>query len=163
MKIDQNVLDRIKLINWFANCGQALLKDLEINCIYVRDLSEAKRKYQNSAWENTTLEARNKLTSYLHNKYRNEYNDWNIFTKEARAFIEQEILPKLENYREENSLDKMFIDSVKWDILNAIMESTYSSCRNRPVFFLELLKVYESGNFPCGWEGVWPEGSLIIY
>lgn len=163
MKIDQNILDRIKQINWFTNCGQAMQNEIQISYIKVYNWREAMRNYQDLNWENTTLEARNELTTFLHSKYRDQYSKWNNIAKEARMFIEMNILPEVENYREKNKLDKVFINCVKWDILNAIMESTYSKCNHRPVFFLELLKVYESGNFPCGWHGEWPEGNLIVY
>ncbi|ATP40187.1 hypothetical protein CSE16_09085 [Solibacillus sp. R5-41] len=163
MEIDQDILNRIKQINWLTNCGQTLQNEMQISYTKVYNWKEAMRNYQDSNWEKTTLEARNELTVFLHNKYRDQYSKWNSIVKEARMFVEKEIIPKIENYREKNELDKVFIDCVEWDILNAIMESTYSKCNHRPVFFLELLKVYESGNFPCGWDGGWPEGNLIVY
>lgn len=163
MRIDQDILNRIKQINWFTNCGQTLQKEIQIRYINVDNWKEAEQNYQDSNWENTTLAARNELTVFLHNKYRDQYSKWNSLVKEARMFIEEEVIPKVEIYSEKNELDKVFIDCVKWDILNAIMESTYSKCNHGPAFFLELLNVYESGNFPCGWEGKWPKGSLIIY
>ena len=43
------------------------------------------------------------------------------------------------------------------------MEDTYKKCKKRPVFFLHLLEIYESGNLPCGWEGKWPDGKLIVF
>jgi hypothetical protein len=64
--------------------------------------------------------------------------------------------------RDANGLDKVFVDSVLWDLLGAIMEFYYGQCKNRPEFFLDLLKIYESGNFPCGWIGEWPNGKLIV-
>lgn len=163
MEIDKGILNRIKQINWFTNCGQNLQNEIQISYSKVYNWNEAMRNYQDSNWENTTLEARNELTIFLHNKYRSQYYKWNSIVKEARMFVEKEIIPNIEDYREMNELDKVFIDCVSWDILNAIMESTYSKCNHMPVFFLELLKVYESGNFPCGWDGEWPEGNLIIF
>lgn len=163
MEIDQGILNEIKQINWFSNCGQAMQNEMQISYTRVYNWKEAKRSYQNPNWERTTLEARNELTTFLHHKYRNEYYKWNKVAKEARLFVEKEIIHKVENYREKNELDKVFIDCVKWDIVNAIMEASYSKCNQRPAFFLELLKVYASGNFPCGWDGKWPKGNLIIY
>ena len=35
-----------------------------------------------------------------------------------------------------------------------------------PVFFENLLKVYQAGRFPCGWTGSlldWPAGNVIIF
>jgi hypothetical protein len=30
-------------------------------------------------------------------------------------------------------------------------------------FFLELLTIYQAGHFPCGWQGEWPKGKLLLY
>lgn len=163
MKIDEKVLDKIRRIDWFHNCGHNLKNDINFAFSYVENWNEARKHYQDSSWENTTLEARNVLTTFLHGKYRNQYLKWNSLAKEVRVFLEEEIVPKIELYREKHALDKIFVDSVKWDILNAIMENAYMDCKNVPVFFQELLVVYESGNFPCGWEGEWPEGKLIVF
>ncbi|KGR82244.1 hypothetical protein [Lysinibacillus odysseyi] len=163
MDIDQDILNRIKQINWFTNCGQALENDMRFSYTRVYNWKEAMRSYQDPNWEHATLEARNELTAFLHNKYRNEYAQWNKIAKEVRAFIEKEVIQEVENYREKNELDQAFIDCVKWDIANAILESAYSKCNKRPTFFLELLKVYEAGNFPCGWDGKWPQGNVIVY
>ena len=32
-----------------------------------------------------------------------------------------------------------------------------------PVFFTRLLPAYEAGRYPCGWEGDYPEGRLIVF
>ncbi len=163
MQINQDILDRIKQINWFSNCGQALQTEIQMEYKGVSSWADAKQDYQSTAWENTTLEARNELTSFLHRKYRDQYSKWNLLAQEAKGFLDTEVMPKIELYREENKLDEEFIANVSWDIVNVIMESTYGICSNRPVFFLELLKVYEAGNFPCGWDGEWPNGKLIVY
>lgn len=163
MKIDEKVLGVIRQIDWFHNCGNALKNDIIFSCSYVENWNEAQLNYHSSIWENTTLEARNALTVFLHDKHRDQYLNWNHLAKEARGFLEEEIVPKIELYKEKNNLDNVFIDSVKWDVLNAIMEKSYKKHRNSPVFFSELLTVYESGNFPCGWDGEWPKGKLVIY
>ena len=67
-------------------------------------------------------------------------------------------------FRESNHLDELIMDLAKWDILHAIVELSYSRfTQEGPVFFAELLKVYESGHFPFGWEGQWTDGRLIVY
>lgn len=94
MKIDQEILSRIKQINWFTNCGQTLQNEMQISYTKVYNWKEAMQNYQDSNWERTTLEARNELTVFLHNKYRDQYSKWNSIVKEARMFVEKEIIPK---------------------------------------------------------------------
>ena len=51
----------------------------------------------------------------------------------------------------------------QWDILGALMENSYVSSGHSVFFFLELLRVYEAGHFPCGWIGDWPSEELTVY
>ncbi|MNJ66874.1 hypothetical protein D3C77_629940 [compost metagenome] len=76
--------------------------------------------------------------------------------------IDAEVVPQISDYLQEHQLPAGIMDNVKWDILNAIMEYNYQHERE-PFFFMELLKVYESGNYPCGWKGSWLGGKLVVY
>lgn len=160
MKIDNQILERIRKIKWFENCGKY---DADAKTIAVDSWERARYYYGNQVWEDVTLEASNVLTQYLFSKYKKEYAEWNTLTDEAKLFIENEVLLIIGKYKDENGLDTIFIDCVKWDILGAIMEDSYQICHKRPTFFLELLSVYENGNYPCGWEGEWPEGKLVVF
>lgn len=153
MSISQQIKDRIRAIDWCSNCGNVIDNQLDwnIGINYVQSWEEAEQKYTEISWEEKTLEARNELTGFLYNKHRNEYLKWNNITKEAKAFIEEEVLPKIKKVQEDNQLDNIFIDCIKWDILGALMEDAYKRCNKRPIFFLNLLDIYERGNFPCGW------------
>jgi hypothetical protein len=119
--------------------------------------------FQLPNWEDITLEASNELTSYLHEKYMNQYTYWNQLIKEAKNFFEREIEPQLSLFIEKKNLDQSFVKCVEWDIINSIMEATYSKFNFKNNFFLKLLVIYESGHFPCGWKGKWPKGTLLIY
>lgn len=164
MKLSTQLLNDISNIQWLANCGNMFTNDnVDMPIQYINSWENAKKSYQLQKWEDTTLEARNHLTSFLHDKYRTEYTSWNLLVKEAKKFIENELVPQLNLVKEENNLDNLFLDCVKWDILNAIVEDAYQNCKNRPTFFLDLLTIYKMGNFPCGWEGEWPRGSLLVY
>lgn len=65
----------------------------------------------------------------------------------------------------EHNVDVRLHDCVCWDILHGLMVWEYEDCRP-PQFGLHLLKVYESGHFPCGWIGAlkdWPHGTLVVF
>lgn len=163
MKINNEITERIKSINWFVNCGKPLERTISFNIHYINNSVEVVSLYKNTKWEDTVLEARNELTSFLHQKYINKYCEWNRLVREAKEFIKREVTPIIQEYVYSNNYDEIFINCVEWDILNVIMEYTYSECKNRPTFFLELLTIYESGNFPCGWEGKYPNGSILVF
>ncbi|WNS43268.1 hypothetical protein [Paenibacillus sp. MMS20-IR301] len=161
MKINRQIFDRIDNINWFTNCGTPLTME---NVIQVSSWEEAKNWYSDPNWEDTTLEAGNVLTEFLHNKYPNKYLEWNNIVRDAKRYIESSLSVKLLNYQEQYNLDNIFVNCVKWDVVSAIMEFAYSDCKGISHFFLDLLLVYENGNFPCGWDGIYPNsGKLVVY
>lgn len=52
--------------------------------------------------------------------------------------------------------------NVTWNLQAAFLELHFA--RHRPPrFFGELVRVYEAGHLPCGWQGAWPSGSLIVW
>jgi hypothetical protein len=163
LSIEKEMINRIKFIEWCSNCGSIANIQLSYENKYVSSWSEAKKYYKQTSWEDKTLEAQNELTSFLFNKYRNEYSKWNSLVKEAKKFIEEEVVPKIKKIEEDNDLDTFFIDCVKWDILGAIMENEYKKCNGGPTFFLNLLEIYEVGNFPCGWDNSKKNGELIVF
>jgi hypothetical protein len=163
MKIDYEIAQRIKDIDWFRNCGNKLngITRFTIDNIYT--VEEALYFCNTSKWEEITLDARNELTSYLREKYKSKYNEWNMQVKMAKDFIKSEVTPSIQKHKEIRHFDETFVSCVEWDVLGAIMEFKYRECKNRPTFFLELLRIYELGNFPCGWEGQYPIGRLIVF
>ena len=163
LSVSEELLKRIKAINWFNNCGDSLSIIKNFNVKHVKSWKEAKTYYSDKVWSSTTLEARNSLTEFLDKNYIIEYQKWDDYVDIGWKIIDEEILNKLEEIKEKNKLDIKFINTAKWVILNAIMEDVYREAKNRPTFFLKLLEIYESGNFPCGWIGKWPEGSLVVY
>ena len=163
MNIEIEMINRISSIKWFSNCGKELNVQTDFDIKYVNSWTEAEKYYFQSSWEEKTLEERNNLTAYLFNKYGNVYSKWNSIVKEAKKFIDDEVEPKIQIIKEENNLNAIFIDYIKWDLLGAIMENEYLKCNGIPIFSLKLLEVYESGNFPCGWEKKTSKENLIVF
>lgn len=122
---------------------------------------EAREHYQNPDWENITLEARNTLTTYLFNNHQQKYSEWNNLTREAKDLIETEIMPRIFIKKEQINIDDILIDYIKWDLLHAVMESSYIKMNIKvPLYFMELLVVYEIGHIPCGMDS---DKTLIAY
>lgn len=165
MKINKQIFERINNIKWFVNCGTSITEgNINRNVVQVNSWEQAQIWYSDVNWENTTLEARNTLTEFLHNRFPNKYLEWNSTVRDAKDYVETTLSTKLQTYREQNNIDNVFVDCVKWDILNAIVEFAYSDCKKIPIFFLDLLLVYENGKFPCGWNGEYPNnGELVVY
>jgi len=62
----------------------------------------------------------------------------------------------------EHGLPKVFADTVQWDILHLAMEAEFADVYP-PGFYASQAFWYKEGRFPCGWEGEFPKGRLVIY
>ena len=51
---------------------------------------------------------------------------------------------------------------MQWDILGACIEMEYADLCP-PGFYTNLASWYVKEHFPCGWQGVFPQGMLIVY
>ncbi|MCE2004433.1 hypothetical protein [Enterobacter bugandensis] len=80
--------------------------------------------------------------------------------KEAKNVVENDIIQKIIFPESEK---RSMIESLKWDLVNYLLEDAYSSLLREPFFFNGLINVYEAGYMPCGWSGIWPAGKLVIY
>jgi hypothetical protein len=77
----------------------------------------------------------------------------------SEALMDKALVP----FQAKHGLDIALVHSVRWDILGALMENAYLRSGHSAFFFLEMLTVYEAGRFPCGWQGEWPKGRLLVY
>ena len=162
--MDEILAQQLESIDWFKNGGAPFVFDVPFPIEAVFSLSEALERCADPLWEDCTLEARNRLTAFLHKNYPEAYLDWNMITAQAK---ERVVLPLSKgvwrSFAKQNNCGDSFIHSVQWDVLTAIMEHEYKSCAGRPCFFQDLLKIYKAGHFPCGWEGNWPTGRLVVW
>jgi hypothetical protein len=72
------------------------------------------------------------------------------------------VRPKIEPVEREHELPKAFEHTVQWDILHVCMETEYADVVPSG-FYAGLASWYIRGHFPCGWQGVYPQGMQIIY
>lgn len=63
---------------------------------------------------------------------------------------------------EQHNLPEGFVAQVQWDILAIAMEAEYSDVVE-PGLYSQLAKWYLAGRFPCGWQGEFPEGRVIVF
>jgi hypothetical protein len=113
-------------------------------------------------WETATLEAQNQLSLWLCKHASHDYQRWNDIVETHK----RETLATLEASwaasQREHGFDGVILQSVSWNVLGALLENSYLPSAHPAFFFLELLWVYESGRLPCGWEGTWPQGTLLV-
>ncbi|MEI7232017.1 hypothetical protein [Pectobacterium carotovorum] len=157
MSISDFAKKRLEGINWFSRVSQ------EYNDSFYRVVSfdDFILSIQSDEWEDATLEARNEITGFLAKRHTIIYQEWNKLAEEARGFVENIIIPSVPNI---DGVDmKMIFTNMKWDLVNYLLEDSYKDKLKQSLFFNELVSVYEHGHIPCGWDGMWPNGNLVIY
>lgn len=157
MKISQLAIDRLSKINWFVNLGMATTLP---GVIQTKSLSLFIKGLKSDEWESATLEAGNEITGFLAKKHTSKYQCWNSLVKDAKKVVENDIIPKI-TFPESEIVT--MTESLKWDLMNFLLEDANSSLLQEPFFFDRLISVYEAGHMPCGWSGTWPAGKLVIY
>lgn len=164
MKVNIDVINRIKRIKWFKNCGNILEITLMYDVSYAKDIKSVIKHISSTRWENIGIEEKNRLTSYLFMNYPDKYHQvWNDMVIDIKKNILPEIRESIVNNANNFKLNESeIIIQVEWDMLMIIMAYTYSDYME-PTFYKEILNIYESGNIPCGWKGTYPNGKMIIY
>lgn len=155
------VTDRVKNMDWFAHVGENTPIQCDVEVIRLSNWIEATSECASPEWENTQLAASNATTRCLSHYHRDEYQKWNIYATEAKQLLESDF-NRLAEIVSMQGLDKIVADSVRWDILSAVIQEQYWHLGS-PKFFLDLFPFYEAGHFPCGWRGNWPDGKLVIF
>jgi hypothetical protein len=159
-----DVGSRINSINWFVHCGEAFSAEISMGVKQVTSWSQAMESCKAPEWENAELEAQNQLTLWLHLHDRANYQRWNDIVVDHKNTIVNPLTDKiLAPFEAKHNLELAFVHSVQWDVLGALMENSYLASGHSVFFFLELLTIYEAGHFPCGWQGEWPQGKLLVY
>ncbi|MCU5771731.1 hypothetical protein N5923_08845 [Erwiniaceae bacterium BAC15a-03b] len=157
MKISRSAVDRLLKINWFINIGKVSVLN---NIKQVANESDFIKEITSADWEDATLEAGNEITGYLAKKHTNDYQQWNVLVREAKKIIDAEVIPIV---KDKGVSENIILENIKWDLVNFLMEDAYKRFLKGNLFFESLIVIYEDGHIPCGWEGTWPLGKLIIY
>jgi hypothetical protein len=124
--------------------------------------SEAIQRCASIEWENFCLEAANQYRERLIERSAERFRQWNdiviALKKKTIPFVKR----KIEAIVRANGLPPVFESTVQWDILHLCMEAEYADVYP-PGFYASQGYWYVRGRFPCGWEGDFPNGRLVIY
>jgi hypothetical protein len=151
-------LQKLKSQSWFASVGSQDLLGVK----FVSSWMNAIAHCAGVQWENVQIEAQNQLTEELSIRHRERYREWNRLVQELGPTVRQLVEEKTREVVAKHGLPKVFVDSVYGDLLGFTMECEYSDVVP-PGFCTRLAECYLAGHFPCGWEGEFPEGRLIVY
>ena len=144
--------------DWFCNVG---VKDGD-DADFLASWPDAFASCASPAWENLRYHAANALGQALHERTPQRYARWNEIVEEVKPLVISLVHEKTEDVIARYSPPKVFLNTVRWDILHACMEIEYEDVVES-TFFLRLAAWYAEGHFPCGWRGEFPKGRLIVY
>jgi hypothetical protein len=156
-----SVIERIEMIPWFASVGMPL-GTFRFRTTNVASWSEAIVSCRSIEWDNFNIDRRNDLTLHLNQECKTEFQKWNEITREVKTQLDQSAWPTMRQFLADNALPDVIAVYSTWDTLSAVMTDKFKSY-SPPTFFLDLLPVFEKGHFPCGWQGEWPEGDLVVF
>jgi hypothetical protein len=153
-----------------------LLKDLERSALFaqvgtpvesdsvltVESWKEASKRCRAREAKYAWGEALNVLSDELRPKDLSRYRLWNEIASEARDKVKSLLMPQIERVSNAQKFGTFFANTVVGDFVGACIELAYADLVP-PRFFAAITKWYLAGHWPCGWEGEYPEGRLIIF
>lgn len=151
-------LDDLRRVTWFSSVG---VRDSD-GVVVLASWEEAIASCAANEWENLLLEAANQYRTRLAERAPNEFSGWNARVERVKALTVPLVEEKTKDVVQAHSLPRVFVDTVQWDVLHLCMEAEYADVFP-PGFFASQAFWYVRGHFPCGWEGAFPEGRLIVY
>lgn len=155
----KGIMERLENVHWFANAG---LKDIP-DATFVANWLAAVASFASSQWENVQLDALNILGQNVLARSQQFYNQWNNHVIELKPVLDDLIKRKSDLIVRQENLPIEFIGNIYADLLGAAMEAEYSDIVAPGFYTNVILDCYLKGHFPCGWEGDFPKGRLIVY
>ncbi len=151
-------LAELDALEWFTAVGK---KDT-MNAIVVSSWSEAIKHCRSPQWQDLLLEAHNQYFNQVRQRDKARASQWNTVVREVKQATVPLVERKTQAVIAANALPDIFLQTVQWDILHLGLEAEFADVYP-PGFFASQAYWYLHGHFPCGWQGNFPDGMLIIY
>lgn len=151
------ILEDLRSTNWFTRVGQSNAESISVS-----SWGEAIERAELPSWEDIRLEAQNEISSFLVKTDRERRQQWNIVVRTIKQLSIPLVTTKIERVVKTNQLPASFISNVQRDIMYVAMGVEYSDVFEQGLFS-QILRWYLQGHFPCGWEGKYPEGKMIVF
>ncbi len=153
----KSTLVELRSVAWFQNAGKHDVQQVAV----LASWADAFESISSDQWRDFQHEATNSLTMQLFQTNKLRYNRWNDVLAEIRPVVIDLVREKIAAAGV-MVYPKDFPISVEWDIMMLLMEAEYSDVCP-PKCFAALGFYYVRGHFPCGWEGDYPQGRLIVF
>ncbi|NLR74367.1 hypothetical protein [Leeia aquatica] len=151
-------MQELDAVEWFCNVGK---KDSDYPLI-LETWDGAVESCSSEGWEGLCQEAANQYASRLAERNKDRFLYWNAIAKEVKKVAIPFVIKKTAKVVKDNNLPTIFVDIVQWDVLHLCLEAEFSDVYP-PGFFASQAYWYAKGHFPCGWDGNFPKGRLVIF
>ena len=129
----------------------------------VKNWNEAIDLYLDDEQQNVLLDVRNTMSDLLEDEI---YEHWNLIAENSRNRFEPLIDRKVQEAYKAQRIPKKLAENkhygIYWDIFHYVIECEYAEYLKPGVFSIKA-DLYLKGYFPCGWEGDFPVGRLIVF
>ena len=162
MQLHPRTIETLKELDaaeWFSAVGSEEATD---SVLVVSSWSEAIRSCSAPEWEGLLLEAANQYRERLQERSPDELASWNARVRIVKEATIPLVEKKVRKVARTNDLPQVFLDTVNWDILHICMEAEFAHV-HPPGFYASQAYWYVKGHFPCGWQGRFPGGQLVVY
>lgn len=151
-------LQELDSLDWFHSVGEPDEGAAQV----LGSWPEAIKLATSLDWENLRLEAANQYRERLAGVSQRHLNRWNKLVIGVKPTVVKLVERKTFDIASRNPHSKEFVTVVRWDILHLAMECEYAEIMP-PGMYTGLSYWYANGHFPCGWEGPFPGGKMIVY
>lgn len=81
--------------------------------------------------------------------------------RQVRGKVLPQVEPAIRRSTERLKLPARVNEEVKFDVINMAVVLSYRKIVSSP-FYEDLLTVYSEGFLPCGWDGAYPAGRMVV-
>ncbi len=159
----QQVIDDLSDAEWFGSVGKQI-DDGSIARYYSWDAAISESLAE--VWVETRNAARNSMMDAISFELEALNSESPRAVNKVVEKIHIQTLPlvdrKLAILAEMKDLPDRFVSSVKWDITAIATAVEYSDVFVSS-FYMNIRDWYLKGHFPCGWEGTYPRGRMIVF
>ena len=155
----QNYTLRLKLIKWFAHCGEPSPEHSRT----AKTWKEAFDEMDSEDFDNRKMNAQNSLTAHLAGDHLIRYRPWNEIVDMSWAAIDEQ------KTKFRDAISSEVVRERVWSLSRSVITLALSEAWFSDVALPDhnygraAFAIFESGRLPCGYEGKFPKGKFKVY
>ena len=153
-------LDAMRL---FSLCGKPLEHQPDLELVQIKSWHDVLVACGSLEWETARLRTSGDLSIHVLRQFDSRYGQWGKITSAWSPLIRSTVARHLAPIQSRYQLPEEVAWSAHWGILHGLLRWEYDDCGKPPQFYSRVLDLFERGHFPCGWQGNYPAGRLIVY